>query len=290
MKAIIEWLQEIERRAESLYHEAEQAFKEDEPELSSLIAQLAAEEADHLKCMEEASGIVCDLEVPESLIELDKETTERIEGYFHECEESLRAGELTTKKMMEMIVNTEFSEWNDIFLYAVKLIKGSASKECISSIIGMQRHKERVKEFIETRDDSRECLEIIKNIPDIWNESILIVDDEEVILEVLENVLVEGKLIDRAANGEEALALLNDKYYSAIITDINMPVMDGIEFYKEAVEKFPSVKDRFIFFTASTDPEIFNFMRENGLKFLEKPSPIREIKRAVREVIDKASK
>jgi CheY-like chemotaxis protein len=289
MKEIIEWLQEIEKRTENLYKEAGRVFKEDDPELSSLIKHLAAEEAEHLKCMAEVSGFISSIEVPENIIEFNRETKEDIEGYFRECEESLKTGELTTKKMMDLIVNTEFSEFNDIFLYMVKLVKASPLKGCTSSIISMQRHKERVKEFIEARDDCSECLEIINNIPDIWNESILIVDDEKVILDVLENVLVEGKLIEKAANGEEALQKLGEKYFAAIITDIRMPVMDGIEFYKKAKDKFPNIGERFIFFTASTDPEKFKFFRENGLQWIEKPSPIGEIKKVVREVIDRAS-
>lgn len=288
MKEIIEWLQGIEKRAEGLYKEAGGALKEDDPELSSLVEHLAADEAEHLRCMQEVSGLVGTLEGPESVIELDEETIRRIEDYFHCCEQSLKAGELTTEAMVEMIVNAEFSEWNEIFLYTVKLVKGLSREDCIRSIISMQRHKDRVKEFIESRDEYGKYLETIKELPDIWNESILIVDDEEVILEVLENILVDGNLIERAVNGEEALKKLGEKYFRAIITDVNMPVMDGIEFYKRAVETFPNVGERFIFFTASGDSEFLSFIEANGLRLIEKPSPIGEIRRVVREVVDKA--
>ncbi len=289
IKEIIEWLQSIEKRAENLYREAGGVLKENDPELSSLVERLAAEESEHLKCMEKASDFIGGLKESECVIELDQEAIKRIEGYFKCSEDYLRAGELTAETMVEMIVNAEFSEWNDIFLYMVKLVKASPGKECTSSIIGMQRHKDRVKEFIASRDGYEGFLETIKEIPDIWNESILIVDDEEMILEVLENVLVEDRFIERAVNGEEALKKLGEKYYSAIISDVNMPVMDGIEFYKRAVEKFPNVKDRFIFFTASTGPELLSFIKENGLRLMEKPTPIGEIRKTVREVIDKAS-
>lgn len=289
IKEIINWLCGIERRAEEFYKSAALVLQKDDPELSSLVVRLAAEEADHLKCMEEILQCVEGQIEPECVIELDDETRKRIEGYFVNSEESLKAGELTPAKMVEMIVNAEFSEWNDIFLYAVKIAKESTCNECTSSIAGMQSHKERIKEFIESRDEYKSFLEAIKELPDIWNETILIVDDEPVILDVLEDVLVEGKLIERAANGKEALALLNEKYFSAIITDVNMPVIDGIEFYKRAKEKFPNIGKRFIFFTASTDPETLNFIRENGLKLMRKPTPIGEIKKIVREVIDKAS-
>lgn len=59
---------------------------------------------------------------------------------------------------------------------------------------------------------------------------ILVVDDEIDIREYLAELLLdEGYETETAANGEEAWALLNQKDYGLVITDIVMPACDGLE-------------------------------------------------------------
>jgi len=68
-----------------------------------------------------------------------------------------------------------------------------------------------------------------------------------------------------------------------------MPVMDGVEFFKEACRAYPGVGSRFIFFTAITDPRLVQFLSENEgrVKFLPKPSSMRAIRAAVTEVLSR---
>jgi two-component system chemotaxis response regulator CheY len=62
---------------------------------------------------------------------------------------------------------------------------------------------------------------------------ILIVDDSSVMRAFIRRVLeLSGLEVGRcleAANGEEALRLLEDNWVDAVLTDINMPTMDGEE-------------------------------------------------------------
>jgi putative two-component system response regulator len=58
----------------------------------------------------------------------------------------------------------------------------------------------------------------------------LIVDDDEISLEILENVLSEmGYEVERAVNGKEALAKLHKDPIHLVITDWEMPEMNGLE-------------------------------------------------------------
>jgi two-component system chemotaxis response regulator CheY len=63
--------------------------------------------------------------------------------------------------------------------------------------------------------------------------NILLVDDSNVVKAVLSKILAGSSLtIDQvfdAANGVEALKTLNANSIDLVITDINMPVMDGFE-------------------------------------------------------------
>src|SRR3984957_4380210 len=65
----------------------------------------------------------------------------------------------------------------------------------------------------------------------------LIVDDSSVMRKIVERSLRQAgldlKLVLEAGNGAEALATLQGNSVDLILCDINMPVMDGLEFVKQ---------------------------------------------------------
>src|SRR5437667_5993620 len=65
----------------------------------------------------------------------------------------------------------------------------------------------------------------------------LIVDDSSVMRKIVERSLRQAGIdlseVLEAANGAEALGALNQGAVDLILCDINMPVMDGIEFLKQ---------------------------------------------------------
>ena len=62
------------------------------------------------------------------------------------------------------------------------------------------------------------------------NASILVVDDEEIMREILETLLVrEGYAVRLAADGAEGLELAKSLPFDAVILDVMMPRMDGLE-------------------------------------------------------------
>jgi two-component system response regulator YesN len=67
---------------------------------------------------------------------------------------------------------------------------------------------------------------------------VLIVDDRELFLLELKRLKVWGEISgfvikDQAANGKEALDLLNQSPYDLVLTDIRMPVIDGLQLLRE---------------------------------------------------------
>jgi len=75
---------------------------------------------------------------------------------------------------------------------------------------------------------------------------ILIVDDEQ---EVRQGIISKTKwsefcfeLIGEASNGQEALEIIEKQIPDIVITDISMPLMDGLELSKEIKEQYPIVK------------------------------------------------
>lgn len=65
----------------------------------------------------------------------------------------------------------------------------------------------------------------------------LIVDDSSVMRKIVERCLrqagIELNQVLEAGNGAEALSVLKDNPVDLILCDINMPVMDGLEFVKQ---------------------------------------------------------
>ena len=61
-------------------------------------------------------------------------------------------------------------------------------------------------------------------------ERILIIDDDPDIRDVLNLSLSEHYTIAAASNGKEGLEMIKSKIPDLIITDYNMPVMNGVEF------------------------------------------------------------
>ncbi len=63
---------------------------------------------------------------------------------------------------------------------------------------------------------------------------VLTVDDSRTILAMLHHTLSNaGFEVLQAEDGQQGLDLLRDQTVDVVITDINMPVMDGIEFIKQ---------------------------------------------------------
>ena len=58
----------------------------------------------------------------------------------------------------------------------------------------------------------------------------------------------EGE-IDIAHDEEEGMNKLSRQDYDLVISDIDMPIMDGLNFYLKAVKKYPSLKGKFLFMT-----------------------------------------
>ena len=73
--------------------------------------------------------------------------------------------------------------------------------------------------------------------------SILIVDDEPSILQTLSGLLAdEGFEVTTAANGYEALKIIDAESPDLVLLDIWMPGIDGIETLKEIKKENPTIQ------------------------------------------------
>lgn len=118
---------------------------------------------------------------------------------------------------------------------------------------------------------------------------ILLVDDEENARIGLSRLLAnEGFLVDCVSNGFEALNYLRQQEVNLIISDINMPEMNGIAFLKELNKSFP--KSNVIMITAYGGVESYiDAMNLGAFEYINKPVKIEELKSILKKIFRKPS-
>ncbi len=118
---------------------------------------------------------------------------------------------------------------------------------------------------------------------------ILIVDNSEPVRYLLMSLFKNEAIIDVAVNGKEALEFVNNNHYDFIISDVDMKYIDGFEFFRQAVQHDPSLRQRFLFFSSSVpDSQNDFFVREN-VKYLMKPGDITTLQNIAFEIMNSPS-
>jgi two-component system, cell cycle sensor histidine kinase and response regulator CckA len=113
-------------------------------------------------------------------------------------------------------------------------------------------------------------------------ETILVVDDENVILTMAETILTDyGYRVLTAGSGQKAMAILSreDTKVDLIITDLVMPVMSGRELAERVRQIMPAAK------ILSTSGYVMPSDKQTGTAYLQKPFTSRELLAKVKQVI-----
>lgn len=116
---------------------------------------------------------------------------------------------------------------------------------------------------------------------------ILVVDDDPHVLELLGEVLrIAGYQVQTTTSSRQALEWVGERPYELIVSDVEMPGLDGIELYGAVTAHTPTLALRYILITGSSlTPEVRAFVQRTHVRLLSKPFKIDELRRAVREVL-----
>ena len=118
-------------------------------------------------------------------------------------------------------------------------------------------------------------------------QKVLIVDDEpELLLSISSGFEKDSRFqLNTAHNGQEALDILAKTSMDLVVTDLRMPVMDGVELLAAMTEAFPKVPT--IVMTAFGTPVIEQQLKKAGtLEVLEKPLDIEALEQAIHKALD----
>src|SRR5919112_5043192 len=119
--------------------------------------------------------------------------------------------------------------------------------------------------------------------------SILVVDDEKAIRKTLSEILsFEGYKLDEASDGEEGLKRFRERTYDAVLCDVKMPKVDGLEFLQRAGEINPDVPIIMISGHGTIETAV-EAVKQGAYDFISKPPDLNRLLVTIRNAMERNS-
>jgi CheY-like chemotaxis protein len=117
---------------------------------------------------------------------------------------------------------------------------------------------------------------------------ILVVEDESSLRELIANILLlDHHEVDTVRDGAEALYRIEQRAYDLIISDLQMPNLDGPGLYAALRKRFGESLPRVIFVTGHAEADQFvPFLAETGDPVLTKPFSVEDLRTLVQWVLE----
>jgi CheY-like chemotaxis protein len=114
---------------------------------------------------------------------------------------------------------------------------------------------------------------------------ILLIDDETALLKVLSRFLSRSWNVTTATSAPEALHHLEHTTYDAILCDLMMPGMSGMEFAETLASRSPNLRTRTFFLTGgAVTPAAQEFLSRPDVRHFEKPLDLPRLCAAIDQV------
>lgn len=283
---ILHWLVGIEERAAAFYNQAAAFFAEDKT-FSAFLLHLADEESEHLALLSGAIDHRAQEVIAGACFALDENTRQSVEAPFDRGHDLLCKGELTKQAIAGVIAEAEYCEWNEIFLYVIDTLKGQG-REFQKAVAEIEQHRKEIETFISSFSWGEQILTRFGRLRQVWKRRILVVEDDPVIANLLKCLLMAEAEVVVARDGKKGLDCIRAGHFNVVVSDVEMPNLDGIGLYKQALEVDPELKKHFVFFSGTRKPEHHRFFQAENLVLLPKPSPMNRLRNVIYEVADTA--
>jgi len=128
---------------------------------------------------------------------------------------------------------------------------------------------------------------VIRDARKTTKAKILVVDDELMVRQFVSQILVEeGHEVELVDSAETALEEVNNKEYQAIMLDIKMPGMSGIELYQHFQKTSPLLADRVVFITGDVmGTSTMNFLSKTKAPYVIKPFDASQLKAEINRIL-----
>lgn len=285
MEEIVRWLMGLEKLAWELYAGAAEQFGDDPP-FRAFLERLAADEASHEQLMARGIERLAVQRPPVATsVTIDETVRGHVEAPMRACLDLLHRGRLPKRDLVECMAAVEFSEWNDVFLYVATTLqpRGEPFQHVAASV---QAHQNRIRKFIDELPPGERPSQDVGLLPTIWEEAVLVVDDEEPLRLLLARFLGKMGKAETAAGGREALDKIREGFFNAVVSDVEMPGMSGLELHEELVATDASAAGRFLLCSGNVTPEVEAYCRRHNVPWLSKPFRLDELRRKVQEIVE----
>jgi len=113
---------------------------------------------------------------------------------------------------------------------------------------------------------------------------VLIVDDKAIVSGFLVDLLSDaGYRVDTAPDGWTALDKVEAGTYDVILSDVDMPGLDGPRLYEELTRRHPHLRGRFVLLAGNIEREAVRaFVERTAVPCLAKPFNIEAVLSAIR--------
>ncbi len=119
---------------------------------------------------------------------------------------------------------------------------------------------------------------------DYQEESIVVVDDDQGILDSFDAMLGDDYALTMVDNGKKALQLLHQRSPSLLFLDIKLPGMNGLEILKWIQER--ELTTKVVIVTALPQDQYEEMAHEYGVyRYLRKPLDVDEVEDITRAVL-----
>lgn len=282
---IIVWSKRMEELAGEVYQKAAEQAGYCGP-LREFLRRMAEDEAGHAARLAEVLEAAdrCEPFQVDQVV-MDEQLRREIEQSMEDVKQRIEQGVLSEREMIQAMVDLEFSELNPIFCYLVDRCQG-CSRTLQKAASAIQLHEERLQRFAAELPDHLQPNWHGRKLPKLRERTILVVDDEPALLLLYQQLLGRYGQVTSARNGREALDLIRSCAFDAILTDVDMPVMNGLELFHQAIAFDPDLVNRFVFYTGTVDEREEQLARRYPVTVLAKPVNIRLIMAAVERLLE----
>ncbi len=116
---------------------------------------------------------------------------------------------------------------------------------------------------------------------------VLVADDDEIFLEILAETVEEaGAAVELASDGLAALEQLSAGDFDILISDLNMPRMDGLTLLRQVRTLYPHILSILITGFGSLESAI-NALRLGAYDYIQKPFMVEQVAVTIRNAVDR---